>query len=363
VTSAGSVIFFRHLFIFENETLAEYQSLKAREDLGKKNDEEIRTLQEEKSELLRLYEEIYEKEELTAIESEKHIDTIEVLQTEIEKYKAQSSEGESAHLSLKEEFTGYKKLAEKGLLEEKNRLNEALQTISELRATVSTKQDRIESLQTKIHDLTYEIKTLLNIADFTQPAHIDEPELPGISVNETVREYQVAVDALSGNKEEAPGSGIHMEDDAKRQLKRCLDIAQKITGAQHFSENKSRFGDFVLDNYALNLRRLCESLRSENQCTVFVYSPKEKKPIFINDAVKDLLGWNPEKFVNDFDGIVQDGIFEWQNSVSRLNTLNFGQTRFVMKAKSGKDHLIHCQLGLIPTGVFRSNIVGVLYPA
>ena len=299
------------------------------------------------------------------LESENKIEELQriihFLEEERKKCDLHEKEQFQKFQSLQKEFDDFKKLANQTIENEKSKLNDTIETISELRVTVDYKQKQIKNLQTKIHDLTYEIKTLLEIADLSHTTASSDSEPIGLSINESAQEYQVPIKSQSLFAEEslpAPKS-----DEAQKQLKRCIDIAQKITGAQHFSENKSRFGEFSLDNYALDLRRLCDSLRSENNYTVFVYSLKEKKLIFTNNQVRDLLGWNPEKFVQDFDNIVQDGVVEWENSVAQLNTLNYGKTRFVMKAKSGKDLLVHCQIGLIPTGVFRSNVIGVLYPA
>lgn len=265
---------------------------------------------------------------------------------------------------LEKEFENYKISSESAIDSERNQLLEAQKTIAELRSTVDLKQRQNEKLDQKIKDLTYEIKTLLQIADMSslsgnEPA---EQDPTGCILNEVAHEYQVPLELVK-DRERGEFLQLHHPDEAKLQLKRCIDIAQKITGSHHFSTHKSRFGDLVLDNYALDLRRLCDSLRSENQNTVFVYSPKERKLLFINNQVRDLLGWPPDKFVQDFNEIVQEGMAEWNSSLSQLSTFNQSQTRFVMRAKTGKDLLIHCQLGLIPTGVFRNNVIGVLYPA
>jgi uncharacterized protein YoxC len=261
---------------------------------------------------------------------------------------------------LDREFELFKVSSEAAIDSERGLYQESLNTISTLRATVDVKQRKSEKLDQKIKDLTYEIKTLLQIADMCTSIgnETQEQDSGGCTLNETAHDYQVFVE----NEEEDHGQ-VHHPDDAKMQLKRCIDIAQKITGSQHFATHKSRFGDLALDNYALDLRRLCDNLRSENSSTVFVYSPKDKKLLFINNQVRDFLGWTPDKFVQDFDHIVQEGMFEWNNSILQLSSFNQSQTRFVMRAKSGKDVLVHCQLGLIPTGVFRSNVIGVLYSA
>ena len=41
---------------------------------------------------------------------------------------------------------------------------------------------------------------------------------------------------------------------------------------------------------------------------------------------------------------------------------NEAQVRIVLKAKSGKDILLHCHLGKISTGVFSDYVLGIMYP-
>jgi hypothetical protein len=125
----------------------------------------------------------------------------------------------------------------------------------------------------------------------------------------------------------------------------------------------SRFRDLPINNYTLDLRRLFDSLRSENAGVVFVYSQKENKLLFTNNVVKNVLGWSPEKFTQDFQEIVQDGLQEWKNAVSQLLIKGETNTRLVIKTKSGQDMMFQCQLGIIPTGIFRNHVIGVLYPA
>jgi len=265
---------------------------------------------------------------------------------------------------LKKEYSLYKEQAEETLESEKIRINEYQETISELRAVIESKQESIDALETKIGDLKYEIKTLLQLADMTASLSFGDRESVNEeeSIHEQAYEYQVP---LPEQQEPQIFGGKHLAtaEEAGRQLKRCIDIAQKITHSPRFGGSNSRFREFPLDNYALDLRRLCDSLSTESAGTVLVFSQKEKKLLFTNQQIKHLLGWSPEKFMQDFDRIVQEGMIDWKSSVSQLNTMKEAETRLVMKAKSGEDILIHCRLGMIPTGVFRSNVIAVLYPA
>lgn len=258
---------------------------------------------------------------------------------------------------VKEEFKLHKQSSESQLEKEKILSNQYQDTIFQVRAEMEKKQEHVEKLENKIQDLTYEIKTLLQLADLglqALPETLEEPLEGGEGsiIKETPSQYQVSVESVK--------VAMKSPEQAKEHLKRCIDIAQKVTGSHHFGRNNMRLGEFTFDNYALDLRRLCESLRSENQCTVFVYSPKESKLLFVNNQIKDLLGWSPERFVQDFESIVQEGFHDWRSSLSHITSVKETQTRLVMKTRAGQDVLVQCELGIIPTGIFRNNIIGIL---
>lgn len=322
------------------------------------DEEELPNYEEELASLQKKLEEAHEKQQ-------EYLEEITYRNEELQKLTQERDLHQREHEKLHEEFQQYRKISEETLEEEKNQAHEYQETISQQRATIEQKQQRIEHLDNKIRDLTYEIKTLLQLADMGSSGlatHDDQPSKHGFTFSESATEFLVPLDiSYEDTDQETPTTTVHNDDDAKKLLKRSIDIAQKITGSHHFGSSKSRFGDLALDNYALDLRRLCDSLRSETAGSIFVYSPKDNKLLFSNNQVKELLGWSPEKFVLDFETIVQEGIFEWKSAVSQLSSMNSTATRLVMKAKSGHDLLLHCKLGLIPTGVFRNNVIGVLY--
>ncbi|MCB1112231.1 MAG: hypothetical protein KDK72_06210 [Chlamydiia bacterium] len=254
---------------------------------------------------------------------------------------------------VEETYDHYRATAEEALEKEKMHVNELEETISELRAECDSKQSQVEQLENKIHDLTYEIKTLLHIADIDLTLEKEG----GFAVQESAVQYNTFTE--SDKDEESPPSPPYVHDagEAVSLLKRCVNIAQKITSSHHLNSPNSRFRDLALDNYALDLRRLCDSLSSESGGTVFVWSPKEGKLLFVNNQIKSLLGWSPNKLKKN----VQEGIHEWKGEIARLSTMSQTQARLVLKSRAGQDHLMQCEMAKIPTGVFRNNVVGVLY--
>lgn len=331
-------------------------------------------LEEKEKELAIEKEELLKQQEFIAAQekaNEQLLEEINYRNEEMQKLTQERENSKHLHQLLQEEFQLYKEKSLKQLEEEKEQANSLQETISELRGTIDHKQEQVELLENKIHDLTYEIKTLLQLADtssFSSEPSFDTTNNPlaeGFVINEEAHHYQLNIKTAAEEKklQEKNGgvSSPFYKEHYDEQLKRCIDIAQKITGSHHLTGYNSRFRDLGMDSYTLDLRRLCDNLRSENSCTVFVFSPKENKLLFVNNQIKDLLGWSPEKFQQEFSSIIEEGLIEWRDSLSQLNAHNQTKTRLVMKQKVGQELLIECQLGLIPTGVFRHNVVGILY--
>lgn len=239
-------------------------------------------------------------------------------------------------------------------------LGEYQHTITEQRAVIEKKQQHIAQLESKIQDLNYEIKTLVQVSQ-NEILPLESP-LPPFVLNETPTLYQIKTTEPAEEESLPSDKMVRNPDEASILLKRCVDIAQKITGAGYISGN-SRYLDMPRNNYALDLRRLFDSLRSENASTVLVYSQKESKLLFVNNQAKNLLGWSPDKFIQNFQDIVQDGLDNWKNGINDLSANPESHARLLMRTKTGQDILVHCQLAVIPTGIFRNHIVGVLYPA
>ncbi len=230
-------------------------------------------------------------------------------------------------------------------LKQKDILIEEYQhTISDQRAVIEKKQKQIEQFESKVNDLTYEIKTLIQLADTEGPSKTTEapPNLPREPLSNTKSQDKV----------------VSKPEDPSALLKRCLNIAQKLTGSAPFTGNSSRFPGFP--NFALDQRRLFDSLQSESSNAIIIYSQKDKKLLFANDKVRELLGWTPDKFLQGFDDLIQDGLSDWKSRVSHISPKEENDIRLIVKAKSGEDILVHCHIGLIPTGVFRNHVIGIL---
>lgn len=248
------------------------------------------------------------------------------------------------------EFNQFKEASEEKLEQNNIFLGEYQQTIHEQRSVIEAKQQQIEHLDGKVRDLTYEIKTLLQLAEKsaqTVHRHISTEQ----------KGPDDALDLLVASTMDAPEA----TDDISLQLKRCIEMAQKITGSSHHgSKQSSRGRELPIDNHALDFRRLCDGLHNESNRAILVFSQKENKLLFVNQQIKELLGWHRDKFAQDFAEIIHESQDAWQSILSQLAYKNECQAQLSMKAKSGQQLAVNCHVGVIPTGLFRSNIIAVL---
>lgn len=249
-----------------------------------------------------------------------------------------------------ERFAAYKGASEDEIRKKEALLNEFQETITRQRDVLKKRQEQVTELEGKIHDLNSEVNTLLDVVKIVETT----PEIPhsGMQLKETAGIYQVAPPPLSV---------VTSSGEADLQLRRCMDIAGKITGANHFEAANSRFREWHIDNYALDLRRLFDNLRGESSSTIFVFSQKDNRLLFVNNQAKHLLGWSPEKFVQNFSEIIAESLQEWNRGISRLANQPETTAQITMKNKAGQDVPVNCHLGMITSGLFRNHIIGVVF--
>jgi len=252
-------------------------------------------------------------------------------------------------LMLSKEFANYKNQSEQQIEQQNNVIIECQKTIAEQRVNIEKQLQHIANLENKERDLHYEIKALLQYTTIEQPS--EQPEEP-----------KKAAPTISKKAEALfmSASNVSSPQSASTQLKRCIDIAMKITGSHHIGSHGMR-SELPVDNYALDLRRLCDSLRVENGSVVVLYSQKENKLLFANNRVKDALGWAPDKFTQSFHEILLNGQEEWKKGLGQLAIQSEARFPVTFKTKAGTDQMMQCHLGLVNAGIFRNHIVGVLY--
>ncbi len=267
---------------------------------------------------------------------------------------------------LEQTLAAHQRVADDQLGGKNTLLEEYQQTIADQRQVIEKKQKQITSLESKANDLKYELKTLLDLTDRIDTDIDDNSRspkqtpitpttlLPKKNGKASTTEHPSLPGLLSDARPQSPV-------DAMQQLKRCIDIAQKLTGARHLAGDSSRFRDLSADGYTLDLRRLCDSLRSETSGMILLYSQKEDRLLFVNNQVRDVLGWSPDKFVQNFPALSVDALTEWKRALIRLSANPQVDFPLTLKTRNGDERTVHCHLGSIPTGIFKTHIVGVMY--
>lgn len=313
--------------------------------------------QNDEKEQLALYEQSLKEAQAKAAES---LEQLNSKNEEVQKFAKDNERYQRQAELVLQEFAQYKKAAQEQLEQKGTLLADYQQTMAEQKAILEKKQHQIAQLESKVHDLTYEIKTLLQLAELGNQT-LDMKERGAFS-NELTAPFALDLDEFQDDLPSVPETQIRTFEDASVQLRRCIDIAQKMTGAGYFSSS-SRFRDIHEDHYAIDLRRLYDSLRGEKGGAVLFYSQRENKLLFVNTQAKNLLGFSPEKFVQNFSDIVAQGMDEWRKALTQLIAQQEVKVSLVMKSKAGQDVLVHGVLGIIPTGLFKHHVIGVLYPA
>lgn len=235
-------------------------------------------------------------------------------------------------------------------------INELQSQLAEQKQQTEKKQYQISHLETKVGDLTYEIKTLLQIAE----RHL-EPDSSLLSNQNMISAASEKPTSPPEQAEHQCEKPVSSSEEASIQLKRCLDIAQKITVSNRFNTQISSILNSPADSFTLDLRRLCDTLRCENNAAVVLYSPKENQPLFVNNYIREATGWSPEKFIQNFNDIAFDSINAWRQALASLSLKPETAIQLSLKTKSGPNIFMKAHLALIPTGIFRHYAIAVLY--
>lgn len=275
----------------------------------------------------------------------------DILTQEMDALKEQQNTLHQSYVQLHDEYHFQKNQLDKQIIEWEELDREQQKVIDQQRAAIEQKQQQIVHLENQIHDMRYEIKTLLQLAE-------QEP-LPDFQ--KTLIDFNEFTSNLSSPIAIETSQKVLTLENASLLLKRCLEIAQRTSAGYSFTSS-SRLKDLFVDHQALDLRQLFDSLKTESGALILFYSSKDEKVIFANAETKSLLGFSPEKFVQDFAGIVQEGMNEWKNSLATLAFKQEAHTRLLLKAKFNEDILVGVCLGSIRTGAFKGDAIAVVYP-
>lgn len=204
------------------------------------------------------------------------------------------------------------------------------------------KQQMVEQLETQIHDLRYEIKTLLQLTEVDYSKFVMEQP-----VKKT--ESDPVLPKVQGN--------VKREEEARVLLRRCMEVAQKISFPTRPSIQTAG-GDVS----ALDIRRLTDAMKEESGALVLFYNPRERKVLYASREAKTLLGYAPETLAHQFSEIAEEGFAFWETAVAQLSTKPQSSLVLGLKTKAGDELVFNVLLGSVSSGGFKGYAVAVLYP-
>lgn len=248
---------------------------------------------------------------------------------------------------LEEESARMNEETQEKLRHKESMIKEYQTTVAEQRTILEKKQLYISKLEHKVRDLMFEIRSLLQLEKSPQ---LSEQE----SKLKEEKPFQSAY---------YPANAFHTPYDLSQMLGRYIEKAEQITGADHlgYVGGKSpRFLDLSLECYAIDRRRLCDHFRDETNGILFIYSPLDKKFLFVNQHVKTLIGWSPEKFMKDFRQLTVNGYTDWEETLRMVKRDREGRVRLSILSRSGHPSRFECYLGLIAKGPFANHVLGIL---
>lgn len=274
--------------------------------------------------------------------SEEYLNQIDRLKEQLIEKEQMLLESQNNFEELKESNDEWKALSQRIESERLKKEQELSQKIEEMELQGIQKQQMVEQLETQIHDLRYEIKTLLQLTEVDYSKFVMEQ--PSKSVDPAPLPAK-----MQGN--------VKREEEARILLRRCLDIAQKMSFPTRPSMQSAG-----VEVSALDLRRLTDALKEETGALVLFYNPKERKVLYASREAKPLLGYAPETLAHQFLEIAEEGISFWDAAVSQLATKPQSTLVLGMKTKAGDELAFNVLLGSVPLGGFKGYAVAVFYP-
>ncbi len=259
---------------------------------------------------------------------------------------------------LRVEFSCFKEeaCAEQGKLVQELKHKELLaqdyqRTIAEQRLIIEKKQQTIVSLEVKLQDLMNDLRGLLQIETRTN----QRKEVPLPLINE-----ETLLDTFL-----TPLPASRTVHDTSLQLKKYITKAENLTGVDHLGNiggKSPRFLDLSLECYTIDRRRLFDCFKDETVAIIYIYSPLEKKFLFVNFAVKSLTGWSPEKFAQEFAHITIRGYQDWEEALSHMKQQKEWLSELTILNKAGHPRTFECLMGLLQKGPFTNHALGLLLP-
>lgn len=299
----------------------------------------------------------------------------ELEEKEITMQKLMNEKEEAQHelQAIVHQFTSFQQGVQLQIEQKDRLIAQNQQAVAEQRALIEKHQQHISLLESKEKDLSYEIKTLLQLSSLENILNdkpVEKPQNKKLHTSEflsytTENDFQVEEEHPNAYRTSERASfhvkRIDTPESALAQLKHCVDVATKMSGANYIIGGASKIHNLSLDNQALDLRRLCDALNSENSVAILLYSQKEGKLLYANDYARNILGWGLDKFTESFSEIVASGFEDWKKGLNQLATEYSAVFPMTLRSKAGPEMTMQCHLGAVPAGTFRHHVIGVLY--
>lgn len=210
----------------------------------------------------------------------------------------------------------------------------------------ANRQKQILSLENSARELKYEIKNLVDTTEQRpHPKAHDTYDIASLFPTKPLGVFLEPISTLSS---------------AESQLRLCVDIAQKFTGARHLTHSSYRSQNASVEGYDLDLRRLTDTLLSVTERPILLYHPKLSKLLFISPQIKHILGWSAEKYLQDFTALFPEGQEQWDEYLRQLPLLGVLELNKPLVTNIGESLPMNIHLGWIPTGIFKAHVIGVL---
>lgn len=284
---------------------------------------------------------------------------IDILTDEIQQLTLSKNDSQQQIEKIQTELEQTIRTARQELEQQQNHIRELQESLAEQKGVSEKKQQQMLQQESKVNDLTYEIKTLLRLAEAHSGSITTEPKSLPIVQEKPLTPPPIKQVAFQEPLVNSDNPAI-IANKASQQLKHCLDIAQKIKGSQRFGSQIYTFLDSPADSFSIDLRRLCDRLRAESENGILLFSPKDNHLLFANNQIKLLTGWSPEKFTqNFFELLLEDS--EWKFGINSLVMRSEAQIQMHIRTRSGPTLIVNAHLGIIPTGIFRNHIIAILY--
>jgi len=332
-------------------------------------DSELKDLQQKHDDELGEYRQKCEANEadlqqLSSQLQEKQLKMEEVLNCERNEYQKRL-------LSLEKESSAQQKKNDDVQRQHEVKQEEYRRLLQDQRELLDRRQKRVSFLENKVRDLSYEVKALLQIGEMEQTTFTSGDSVkennPAISVFQPKIAQKSASEELHNKLPVSSEKYVKTPYDAVMLLQKGIAMAEKFTGSQYLNNNK--YSQFVAKSNKIDRRRLWDSFQNESSAIIVYYSKDDKKIVFVNGHIKKVLGWDADKFSTDFNEIIFKGMEDWNNIIDDLlkitdkNSRSGYQTRLLAHNRAGQEVLMRASLGRINQGIFKDNILAVLYPA